>query len=75
MFTTRHNRVAGLGNSNGSQRAMNMLFAIRTIQERTARTWEQRFIGNNYFQLINGIVSLIQVSTSQSIGRTEHPLV
>ncbi|SHE71928.1 helicase-related protein [Dysgonomonas macrotermitis] len=34
MFTTRHDRVAGLGNPEGSQRAMNMLFAIRTIQER-----------------------------------------
>lgn len=33
-FTTRHDRVAGLGNAEGSQRAMNMLFAIRTIQEK-----------------------------------------
>lgn len=33
-FTTRHDRVAGLGNAEGSQRALNMLFAIRTIQER-----------------------------------------
>ena len=33
-FTTRHDRVAGLGNPEGSQRALNMLFAIRTIQER-----------------------------------------
>ena len=34
MFNTRHDRVAGLGNSEGSQKALNMLFAIRTIQER-----------------------------------------
>ena len=34
-FNTRHDRVAGLGNSEGSQKALNMLFAIRTIQERT----------------------------------------
>lgn len=34
MFTTRHDRVAGLGNPDGSLRAMNMLFAIRTMQER-----------------------------------------
>lgn len=34
FFITRHNRVAGLGNSEGSQKAMNLLFAIRTIQER-----------------------------------------
>lgn len=32
MFNTRHDRVAGLGNSQGSQRALNLLFAIRTIQ-------------------------------------------
>ena len=35
MFNTRHNRVAGLGNVDGSQKAMNLLFAIRTIQDRT----------------------------------------
>ena len=33
-FTTRHDRVAGLGNIEGSQKALNMLFAIRTLQER-----------------------------------------
>jgi N12 class adenine-specific DNA methylase len=33
-FTTRHNRVAGLGNVAGSQKALNMLFAIRTLQEK-----------------------------------------
>ncbi len=32
-FTTRHNRVAGLGNIEGSQKALNMLFAVRTLQE------------------------------------------
>ncbi|MBK5719537.1 N-6 DNA methylase [Dysgonomonas sp. Marseille-P4677] len=37
MFTTRHDRVAGLGNPEGSQRAMNMLFALRTMQERKGR--------------------------------------
>lgn len=33
-FTTRHNRVAGLGNTEGSMRALNMLFAVRTLQEK-----------------------------------------
>jgi len=32
-FTTRHNRVAGLGNMEGSQKALNMLFAVRTLQQ------------------------------------------
>ncbi len=44
MFTTRHNRVAGLGNSEGSQRAMNMLFAIRTIQERSGKDLGATFL-------------------------------
>ncbi|WP_348797937.1 N-6 DNA methylase [Flavobacterium adhaerens] len=35
MFNTRHSRVAGLSNVDGSQKAINLLFAIRTIQERT----------------------------------------
>ncbi len=33
-FTTRHNRVAGLGNTEGSQKALNMLFAVRELQHR-----------------------------------------
>lgn len=33
-FNTRYNRVAGLGNPEGSQRALNLLFAIRTIQDK-----------------------------------------
>lgn len=33
-FTTRHNRVAGLGNMEGSQKALNMLFAVRELQTR-----------------------------------------
>jgi len=33
-FTTRHDRVAGLGNMQGSQKALNMLFAVRTLQDK-----------------------------------------
>lgn len=33
-FTTRHERVAGLGNVTGSQKALNMLFAVRTLQQK-----------------------------------------
>lgn len=33
-FTTRHDRVAGIGNMQGSQKALNMLFAVRTLQEK-----------------------------------------
>ena len=43
-FNTRHDRVAGLGNSEGSQKALNMLFAIRTIQERTGKDLGATFL-------------------------------
>jgi len=33
-FTTRHDRVAGLGNMEGSQKALNMLFAVRELQQK-----------------------------------------
>ncbi|KVV15023.1 DNA methylase [Flavobacterium sp. TAB 87] len=44
MFNTRHERVAGLGNQQGSQKAMNLLFAIRTIQERTGKDMGATFL-------------------------------
>ena len=44
MFNTRHDRVAGLGNSEGSQRSLNMLFALRTIQERTGKDLGATFL-------------------------------
>ena len=43
-FNTRHDRVAGLGNSEGSQKALNLLFAIRTIQERKDRDLGATFL-------------------------------
>ena len=44
MFNTRHDRVAGLGNAEGSQKAMNLLYAIRTIQERTGKDLGATFL-------------------------------
>ena len=43
-FNTRHDRVAGLGNSEGSQKALNLLFAIRTIQERMGKDLGATFL-------------------------------
>ena len=43
-FNTRHDRVAGLGNSEGSQKALNMLFALRTIQERKGKDLGATFL-------------------------------
>ena len=44
MFNTRHSRVAGLGNQEGSQKALNMLYAVRTIQERTGKDLGATFL-------------------------------
>ena len=44
MFNTRHDRVAGLGNQDGSQKALNILYAIRTIQERTGKDLGATFL-------------------------------
>ena len=43
-FTTRHQRVSGLGNPTGSQKALNLLYAIRTIQNRTGRDLGATFL-------------------------------
>ncbi|MFC3355985.1 N-6 DNA methylase [Sphingobacterium zeae] len=44
IFNTRHERVAGLGNVQGSQKALNLLFAIRTIQERSGKDLGATFL-------------------------------
>ena len=43
-FSTRHDRVAGIGNTEGSKRAFNLLMAIRTIQQRTGRDLGATFL-------------------------------
>ena len=43
-FVTRHDRVAGLGNVDGSKRAYNLLMAIRTIQQKTGRDLGATFL-------------------------------
>jgi N12 class adenine-specific DNA methylase/superfamily II DNA helicase RecQ len=43
-FATRHNQVAGLGNPTGSGRAINLLYAIRTIQNRTGKDLGATFL-------------------------------
>jgi len=43
-YTTRHDRVAGLGNTQGSQKALNMLFAIRTLQKRFGADLQTTFL-------------------------------
>ncbi len=44
MLSTRHSRVAGIGSQDGSQKALNMLFALRTIQEKTGKDLGATFL-------------------------------
>lgn len=41
MFNTRHDRVAGLGNSEGSRKALNMLLPSEPYRSGQAETWER----------------------------------
>ena len=56
MFQTRHTRVAGIGNTRGSQRAMNLLFAIRDIQNRTGRDLGATFLSGTV--VVNALTEL-----------------
>lgn len=56
MFQTRHTRVAGIGNTKGSQRAANLLFAIRDIQHRTGRDLGATFLSGTV--VVNALTEL-----------------
>ena len=56
MFQTRHTRVAGIGNTKGSQRAMNLLFAIRDIQNRTGKDLGATFLSGTV--VVNALIEL-----------------
>lgn len=43
-YNTRHTRVAGLSNTDGANRALNLLTAIRTIQARTGKDLGATFV-------------------------------
>jgi len=75
-FNTRHDRVAGLGNSEGSQKALNMLFAIRTIQEADGQGLGGYVpFGHDHQQLADGAVPALQVPASERAGEAGHPLL
>ena len=62
MFNTRHSRVAGLGSADGSQRALNLLFAIRTIQERNGKDLGATFLsGTTISNSLTELLSLIHI--------------
>ena len=44
MYTTRHNRVAGLNTDKGSERSKNLLVAIRTLQKSKTQDFQTTFL-------------------------------
>ncbi len=56
MFQTRHSRVAGIGNTRGSQRAMNLLIGIRDIQRRTGKDFGATFLSGTV--VVNALTEL-----------------
>lgn len=59
MFTTRHARVSGLGNQQGSHKALNLLFAIRTIQQRSGKDLGATFLSGT--TLSNSLTELYNI--------------
>lgn len=58
-FTTRSNWVAGLGNPAGSQRALNLYYGIRTIQERKNKDLCATFLSGTIIS--NSLVELFLI--------------
>ena len=70
MFSTRHNRVAGLGNPDGSQRALNLYFAIRDIQKRTGRDLVATFLsGTTISNSLTELYALFKYLRPEALDR------
>lgn len=71
-FTTRDNRVAGLGDPKGSQRARNLQYAIRTIQERTGRDLGATFLsGTTISNSLTELYLLFKYLRPQALSRQD----
>ena len=71
-FSTRHDRVAGLGDNRGSQRATNMLMAIRTIQKRTGRDLGATFLsGTTVTNSLTELYSLFRYLRPRALARQQ----
>lgn len=69
-FTTRHDRVAGLGNTKGSNRAYNLLVAIRTIQQRTGKDLGATFLsGTTVTNSLTELYSLFRYLRPQALEK------
>lgn len=70
MYQTRHANVAGLGNTNGSQRATVMLSAIRTIQKNTGNDYGVTFLsGTTITNSLTELYTLFKYMTPNELER------
>ncbi len=71
-FATRHDRVAGIGNTEGSKRAYNLLTAIRTIQRRTGRDLGATFLsGTTVTNSLTELYSLFRYLRPKAMERQQ----
>ena len=69
-FPTRHDRVAGIGNTEGSKRSYNLLMAIRTIQRRTGRDLGATFLsGTTVTNSLTELYSLFRYLRPKALER------
>ena len=69
-FSTRHDRVAGIGNTDGSQRAFNLLMALRTIQRRSGKDLGAVFLsGTTVTNSLTELYSLFRYLRPQALER------
>ena len=69
-FATRHDRVAGIGNTEGSKRAFNLLTAIRTIQRRTGKDLGATFLsGTTVTNSLTELYSLFRYLRPQALAK------
>jgi len=67
---TRHTRVAGIGNTQGSQRSHNMKIAIRTIQNRTGRDLGATFLsGTTIVNSLTEMYALFEYLRPKSLAK------
>nr|MBQ4455905.1 DNA methylase [Clostridia bacterium] len=72
MYTTRHSRVAGLGNPSGSQRALNLLYAIKDIQSRTGKDLGATFLsGTTISNSLTELYILFKYLRPQALDRQQ----
>lgn len=69
-FSTRHERVAGMGNTEGSKRAYNLLMAISTIQKKTGRDLGATFLsGTTVTNSLTELYSLFRYLRPKALAK------